>query len=350
MKKILDRIFIDGLTGMAHGLFATLIIGTIIQQIGTYLGGGIGDTIYAIGKVAAALTGAGIGAGTARKLDAGHLVIVSASAAGMIGAFAGDILSGGIMTGGSLVLSGPGEPLGAFVAAYIAVEVGSLVSGKTKLDIILTPLVCIGVGSAAGLFAGPPISGFMAWLGSLINWGTEQQPFVMGIVVSVLMGMILTLPISSAALGVILDLSGLAAGAATIGCCCNMIGFAVSSFRENRIGGLISQGIGTSMLQVPNIVRHPQIWIPPILSSAILGPVGTMVFHMTNNATGSGMGTAGFVGPLMTWQVMTQTEAELIVFIKILLIQFVLPAVLTLAVSEFMRKKKWIHFGDMKLE
>ena len=350
MKKILDRIFIDGLTGMAHGLFATLIIGTIIQQIGTYLGGGIGDTIYAIGKVAAALTGAGIGAGTARKLDAGHLVIVSASAAGMIGAFAGDILSGGIMTGGSLVLSGPGEPLGAFVAAYIAVEVGSLVSGKTKLDIILTPLVCIGVGSAAGLFAGPPISGFMAWLGSLINWGTEQQPFLMGIVVSVLMGMILTLPISSAALGVILDLSGLAAGAATIGCCCNMIGFAVSSFRENRIGGLISQGIGTSMLQVPNIVRHPQIWIPPILSSAILGPVGTMVFHMTNNATGSGMGTAGLVGPLMTWQVMTQTEAELIVFIKILLIQFVLPAVLTLAVSEFMRKKKWIHFGDMKLE
>ncbi len=350
MKKILDRIFIDGLTGMAHGLFATLIIGTIIQQIGTYLGGGIGDTIYAIGKVAVALTGAGIGAGTARKLDAGHLVIVSASAAGMIGAFAGDILSGGIMTGGSLVLSGPGEPLGAFVAAYIAVEVGSLVSGKTKLDIILTPLVCIGVGSAAGLFAGPPISGFMAWLGSLINWGTEQQPFVMGIVVSVLMGMILTLPISSAALGVILDLSGLAAGAATIGCCCNMIGFAVSSFRENRIGGLISQGIGTSMLQVPNIVRHPQIWIPPILSSAILGPVGTMVFHMTNNATGSGMGTAGLVGPLMTWQVMTQTEAELIVFIKILLIQFVLPAVLTLAVSEFMRKKKWIHFGDMKLE
>ena len=203
---------------------------------------------------------------------------------------------------------------------------------------------------AVGLLAGPPISGFMSWLGSLINWGTEQQPLVMGIVVSVLMGMILTLPISSAALGVILNLSGLAAGAATVGCCCNMIGFAVASFRENKIGGLISQGIGTSMLQVPNIVRHPQIWIPAILSSAILGPLGTMVFHMTNNATGSGMGTAGLVGPLMTWQVMTQTEAEVIVFIKILLIQFVLPAVLTLAVSEFMRKKKWIHFGDMKLD
>ncbi len=350
MKKFLDRLFVDGLTGMAHGLFATLIIGTIIQQTGTYMGGGIGDMIYTLGRAAAALTGAGIGAGTARKLDAGHLVIVSASVAGMIGAFASDILSGDILTGSGLVLSGPGEPLGAFAAAYIAIEAGILISGKTKLDIILTPLVCILAGSVTGLLAGPPISGFMTWLGSLINWGTEQQPFVMGIVVSVLMGMILTLPISSAALGVILNLSGLAAGAATVGCCCNMIGFAVASFRENKTGGLISQGIGTSMLQVPNIVRHPQIWIPPILSSAILGPLGTMVFHMTNNATGSGMGTAGLVGPLMTWQVMTKTEAELIVFIKILLIQFVLPAVLTLMISEFMRKKKWIHFGDMKLD
>ena len=350
MKRFLDRIFIDGLTGMAQGLFATLIIGTIIQQIGIYWGGGIGDMIYTLGKVAAGLTGAGIGAGVARKLEAGHLVVVSAAVSGMIGAFASNFLSGTLLVDGSLVLSGPGEPLGAFIAAYISIEIGMLISGRTKLDIILTPLVCIGVGSAVGLLAGPPISGFMSWLGSLINWGTEQQPFVMGIVVSVLMGMILTLPISSAALGVILNLSGLAAGAATVGCCCNMIGFAVASFRENKIGGLLSQGIGTSMLQVPNIVRHPQIWLPPILSSAILGPVGTMVFHMTNNATGSGMGTAGLVGPLMTWQVMTQTESQMIVFIKILLIQFVLPAVLTLAISEFMRKKKWIHFGDMKLE
>ena len=162
--------------------------------------------------------------------------------------------------------------------------------------------------------------------------------------------MIVTLPISSAALGVILNLSGLAAGAATVGCCCNMIGFAVASFRENKFGGLIAQGIGTSMLQVPNIVRHPLIWLPAILSSAILGPVGTVVLHMTNNATGSGMGTAGLVGPLMTWQVMTQSEPELIVFAKIILIQFILPAVLTLLISEFMRKKRWIRPGDMKLE
>lgn len=350
MKKILDRVFIDGLSGMAQGLFATLIIGTIIQQIGTFAGGNVGDLIYLVGKMAAGLTGAGIGAGVARKLDAGHLVVVSAAVAGMIGAFAGNLLSGNVLADGNLILAGPGEPLGAFVAAYAAIELGILISGKTRLDIILTPLVCIGAGSVVGLLVGPPISGFMAWLGSLINWGTEQQPFLMGIVVSVLMGMILTLPISSAALGVILNLSGLAAGAATVGCCCNMIGFAVASWRENKFSGFLAQGIGTSMLQVPNIVRHPQIWIPPILSSAVLGPVGTMLFHMTNNATGSGMGTAGLVGPLMTWQVMTQTEGGTVVLFKIMVIQFILPAVLTLLISEFMRKKKWIHPGDMKLE
>ena len=350
MKKILDRVFIDGLSGMAQGLFATLIIGTIIQQIGTFAGGNVGDLIYLVGKMAAGLTGAGIGAGVARKLDAGHLVVVSAAVAGMIGAFAGNLLSGNVLADGNLILAGPGEPLGAFVAAYAAIELGILISGKTRLDIILTPLVCIGAGSVVGLLVGPPISGFMAWLGSLINWGTEQQPFLMGIVVSVLMGMILTLPISSAALGVILNLSGLAAGAATVGCCCNMIGFAVASWRENKFSGFLAQGIGTSMLQVPNIVRHPQIWIPPILSSAVLGPVGTMLFHMTNNATGSGMGTAGLVGSLMTWQVMTQTEGGTVVLFKIMVIQFILPAVLTLLISEFMRKKKWIHPGDMKLE
>ena len=200
------------------------------------------------------------------------------------------------------------------------------------------------------LFRSPPISKFMAWLGSLINWGTEQQPFLMGIVVSVLMGMILTLPISSAALGIILNLSGLAAGAATIGCCCNMVGFAVASFRENRFGGLLAQGIGTSMLQVPNIVRRPLIWLPAILSSAILGPVGTMLLHMTNNATGSGMGTAGLVGQIMTWQVMTQTEPPTVVLVKILVIQALLPALLTWMISEFMRKKNWIHYGDMRLD
>ena len=350
MKSILDRIFVAGLGGMAHGLFATLIIGTIIQQIGLFGGGDFGIMLYMAGKMAAAMTGAGIGVGVARKFNADQLVVVSAATVGMIGAFAGKLLAGEVLTDGNVFLAGPGEPLGAFVAAYVAIEIGILISGKTKLDILITPFVCIGVGTATGLVVGPPISRFMGWLGSLINWGTEQQPFLMGIVVSVLMGMILTLPISSAAIGVILNLSGLAAGAATIGCCCNMVGFAVASFRENGFGGLLAQGIGTSMLQVPNIVRHPKIWLPAILSSAIFGPVGTMLLHMTNNATGSGMGTAGLVGQIMTWQVMTQTEAPVVVLLKILLIQIVLPAALTFGFSEFMRRKKWIRFGEMKLD
>ena len=248
------------------------------------------------------------------------------------------------------MLAGPGEPLGAFIAALVGIELGHLVSGKTKVDILVTPLTVILSGSAVGLLLGPPISSFMAALGALINWGTVQQPFLMGIVVSVLMGMILTLPISSAALGVILNLSGIAAGAATIGCCCNMVGFAVASYRENKVGGLLAQGIGTSMLQVPNIVRKPVIWIPAIVSSAVLGPLGTMVMNMQSNATGSGMGTAGLVGQIMTWQVMAPIEGPAATLLKILLMQIVLPALLTLAVSEFMRKKGWIRFGDMKLE
>ena len=349
-RKIFDRIFIDGLSGMARGLFATLIIGTIIQQIGTLIGGSIGDMIFVIGKVAASLTGAGIGIGVAYKFGCSQLVVVSSATAGMVGAFASKLLAGTVLVEGTMVYAGPGEPLGAFLAAYVGIELGQLVTGKTKVDILVTPLVTIGTGSLVGLILGPPITGFMTWLGSLINWGTEQQPFIMGIVVSVLMGMILTLPISSAALGIILNLSGLAAGAATVGCCCNMVGFAVASYRENKVGGLLAQGIGTSMLQVPNIVRKPVIWLPAILSSAILGPVGTMLLHMTSNATGSGMGTAGLVGQIMTWQTMIATEAPMVVLIKILVIQIVLPAIVTLAISEFMRKKEWIKYGDMKLD
>ena len=351
IKSYLHRVFIDGLSGMALGLFSTLIIGTIIQQIGTFAGGAVGNLIFLVGKMAAAATCAGIGVGVAYKFKESAMVVLSAATAGLVGGYASQLLAGPVISdSGALVLSGPGEPLGAFLAAYVGIELGHLISGKTKLDIILTPLVTIGAGSAVGVLAGPPISSFMNWLGSLINWGTEQQPFLMGIVVSVLMGMILTLPISSAALGVILNLSGLAAGAATVGCCCNMIGFAVISYRENKLGGLLAQGIGTSMLQVPNIVRKPIIWLPAILSSAILGPVSTMLFHMTSNATGSGMGTAGFVGQIMTWQVMTQTEDPVIVMLKILVLHFLLPGILSLGICSFMRRHHWIKDGDMKLD
>ena len=350
MKKLLNHIFIDGLSGMALGLFSTLIVGTLIQQIGNLIGGNIGDMLFIMGKMAAAMTGAGIGVGVAHRYQESPLVVLSAATAGMTGGFARKIQAGSLLVDGSVVLAGPGEPLGAFVAAFAGIELGHLVSGKTKVDILVTPIVTIVTGCAVGLIVGPPISKFMTGLGAIINWGTEQQPFIMGIVVSVLMGMILTLPISSAALGIILNLSGLAAGAATIGCCCNMVGFAVASYRENKVAGLLAQGIGTSMLQVPNIVRKPIIWIPAIVSSAVLGPVSTMLVKMTSNATGSGMGTAGFVGQIMTYQTMAPEIGGTMTMIIIVVFQIVLPAVITLAVSEFMRKKGWIKDGDMKLE
>ena len=350
IRKLANEIFIEGLSGMATGLFATLIIGTIIQQIGSLIPGIIGEMLFVIGKIAASVTGVGIGCGVAVRFKESPLVIMSAATCGMMGAFASKILAGTVLVDGVICYAGPGEPLGAFIAAIAGIYMGRLVSGKTKVDIIITPLLSIVTGSTVGLLFGPPISKCMTFLGELINVSTQQQPFLMGILVSVLMGMILTLPISSAALGVILNLSGLAAGAATVGCCANMVGFAVASYRENKVNGLLAQGLGTSMLQIGNIVKKPIIWLPAIIASAILGPVSTMVFQMTNNATGSGMGTAGLVGQITTFQTMTAEGVEpWMVLLKIFVIQIVLPAVLALGVSEFMRKKGWIKDGDMQL-
>ena len=349
LKEILNHIFIDGLSGMATGLFATLIVGTILSQLGELLPGVVGDSLYIMGKIASSVTGAGIGCGIAVKFKESPLVILSAAVCGMMGAFASKILAGSVLVDGVIHYAGPGEPLGAFLAAIVGIYAGHLVSGKTKVDILITPLVSITAGSAVGLIIGPPISSFMLLLGEMINMGTQQQPLLMGIIVSVLMGMILTLPISSAALGIILNLSGLAAGAATVGCCANMVGFAVASYRENGVNGLLAQGLGTSMLQISNIVRKPIIWLPVIFSSAILGPVATVVFGMTNNATGSGMGTAGLVGQITTYQTMTADHSPMVVLGLIALLHFILPAILTLIFSEFMRKKGWIKDGDMKL-
>lgn len=348
--KKLKEIFIDGLSGMATGLFATLIIGTIIQQIGGLIPGMAGAYLVQIGKIAASVTGVGIGVGVAIRFKESPLVTVSAATCGMVGAFASKMMAGAVLVDGAIVYDGPGEPLGAFIAALIGIYAGRLISGKTKIDILLTPLVSILCGSAVGLLLGPPISKLMTLLGNVINVATEQQPFVMGIAVSVIMGMVLTLPISSAALGVILDLSGLAAGAATVGCCANMVGFAVASYRENKVNGLLAQGLGTSMLQVGNIVKKPIIWLPAIITSAILGPISTLLFHMTNNATGSGMGTAGLVGQITTYQTMAAQEGAVVVLVKIVILHFVLPAILSLGISEWMRKKGWIKHGDMKLE
>ena len=351
IKKWLNRVFIDGLSGMAMGLFATLIVGTIISQIGTIVGGETGNYLVMMSSVAKVLTGAGIGVGVAHKYGEFPLVTVSAASAGMIGAFASKLLAGEVIVEGALHLTGAGEPLGAFIAAYVGIELGHLVSGKTKLDILVTPMVTILLGGMVGLFVGPPISQFMAQLGAMIQWGTEQQPFLMGIIVSVLMGMILTLPISSAALGVVLNLSGIAAGAAAVGCSTQMVGFAVASFKENKFGGLVAQGIGTSMLQVPNIVRKPLIWVPPTLASAILGPVSTIVLKMTNNAIGSGMGTAGLVGQIMGYQTMVgEGMASKVVLMEIIVMHVIAPAILTYVIAEFMRRKGLIKDGDMKLD
>ena len=352
IKKTFNYIFVDGMAGMATGLFATLIIGTILSQIAGFIPGKYGVLLGHGAALIKALTGAGIGVGVAVKFKDSALVTLSAAGAGMIGAFASKIIAGSILTeSGAILLAGPGEPLGAFIAVMVAVSVGRLVSGKTKLDILITPSVTIVSGGIVGLLVGPPISEFMVKLGDLVNWGTEQAPILMGIVVSVIMGMILTLPISSAALGVMLNLGGLAAGAATIGCSAQMVGFAVASFRENRWGGLFAQGVGTSMLQVPNIMRRPLIWLPPTIASAILGPIGTAVFGMTNNAVGSGMGTSGLVGQIMTYQTMTAAgESSSYTLFLIVLMHVILPAALTLFISEGMRRAGWIKKGDMKLD
>lgn len=344
-KKYLNRLFIDGLSGMAYGLFSTLIIGTILCQIAKLVGNNVvSDYLFAMGNVAKTLTGAGIGVGVACKLKSAPLTTVAAAVCGMIGAFPN-------LATEAFVVGKPGEPLGAFIAAYVAIEVGALVAGKTKVDIIVTPVCCILAGAVAGYFVGPYISLAMRWLGNVVNVNVEKYPFLGGMAISVLMGIILTLPISSAAVGISMEISGLAAGAATVGCCCNMVGFAVISYRENKFGGLVAQGLGTSMLQVPNIVRNPLIWLPSIISSAILGPVSSVLFKMVSNPEGSGMGSAGLVGQFMSYNSMVENGfTPVVTLLEILLMHFILPAALSLAISEAMRKMKLIKPNDLKLE
>ena len=344
VKKYLNRVFIDGLSGMALGLFSTLIIGTIICQIASLLGDNvIFQYLMAMGNVAKTLTGAGIGVGVACKLKSSPLTTVCAAVCGIIGAFPNVVNE-------AFVIGKPGEPLGAFIAAYIAVEIGALVAGKTKVDIIVTPLCCILAGATAGYFIGPYISQAMVWLGNLVNINVQKYPFFGGMAISVLMGVILTLPISSAAIGVSMGINGLAAGAATIGCCCNMVGFAVISYRENKFGGLIAQGLGTSMLQVPNLVKKPILWLPPVNSSAVLGPVASCLLIMVSNPVGSGMGSAGLVGQFMAYDSMVANGySPAVSILEIIAMHFVLPAVLTLAIAEGMRKLNLIKAGDLKL-
>lgn len=349
-RKVIDYYLIKGLSGMALGLFCTLIVGLILQQIGKVIGHNyIGDIVFQLGSIAMICTGVGIGVGVAYSLGAPNLVMFSSAVTGMVGAYASNLVAGKMLVEGKTILATPGDPLGAFIAVVVGIEVGKLISGKTKLDIILTPIVTIFSGGLIGILVGPTVSKGMMSLGQLLVLAVDMQPFIMGIFVSVLMGILLTLPISSAAISIIFSLSGLAAGAATVGCASQMVGFAVASYRENKVNGLVAQGLGTSMLQIPNIIKNPLIWVPPIITSAILGPLATIVFKMENNPVGGGMGTSGLVGQLMTWETMIQSGTPGVLLAKILLLHFVLPAILTLLISELMRKKGWIKKGDMKL-
>jgi uncharacterized membrane protein len=332
LREYLVRVF----NGMAWGLFSSLLIGLIIKQLGTLIGN---DLLVNFGNVAQKLMGPAIGAGVAYSVGASPLGIFSSVVVGAIGA-------GSISFDGATAIINTGEPVGAFVSALAAAEISKLIQGKTKVDIVLVPITTIIVGGLVGNYIAPYISAFMNYIGNFINMATELHPIPMGIIVSVTMGIILTLPISSAALAISLNLSGLAAGASVVGCCANMVGFAVASYKENGLGGLIAQGIGTSMLQMPNIIKNPLIWLPAIIASAILGPISSAVLKMQNNAIGAGMGTSGLVGQFAAIDVM---GASPIVLITILLMHFILPGLIAYGVSEWMRNKGLIKPGDMKL-
>lgn len=316
---------IDALGAMAFGLFASLLIGTIFDTLGQQLHI---ESFNVIAQYAKSATGAALGVAIAHALKAPQLVLFSAATVGV----AGNTLGG---------------PVGALVATVVASELGKLVSRETRLDIIVTPGVTIISGVMAAQFVGPGVAQFMAWFGTMVKTATELQPFFMGILVSALIGIALTLPISSAAICIALSLDGLAGGAATAGCCAQMIGFAVISYRENKMGGLMAQGLGTSMLQMGNIVLNPKIWIPPTLASMITGPIATVAFRLENIPAGSGMGTCGLVGPI---GVFTAMGGGIRMWMGILLVCFILPAVLTLIFGEILRKIGWIKAGDLKLD
>ncbi len=328
--------FIKVLNGMTLGLFASLLIGLIIKQIGTFLNN---DILIVFGSVSQKLMGPAIGGGVAFSVGASPLGIFASIVTGAIGA-------GSITFDGQLAIINTGEPVGAFIASLMGAEASKIISGKTKVDIVLVPITTILVGGFVGKFVAPYMTSFMDYVGRFINMATQLHPIPMGIVISVVMGMILTLPISSAAIAISLKLSGIAAGASVVGCACNMIGFAVISFRENGFGGLIAQGLGTSMLQVPNIIRNPAIWIPAIVSSAILGPVSTYILKMESNMIGAGMGTSGLVGQFGVIDVM---GSSMEVWLMILFMHFILPAIISFIVYKWMRKRGYIRTGDMKL-
>lgn len=366
VKFLAKRWFIDAFTGMSQGLFVTLIAGTIIKQLGNLiLKAGtpaaevVGGALVTIGTIASFLMGAGIGAGIAKSIKGSNLVIFTGIVAGMIGAFSLQFIEGNwIVTEGGSFLSvvSPGNPIGSYVVALIASELGSLVSGKTKLDIILVPLTVI-VSAMLATYVAWPFIKLIDLLAKGIELATAMQPFLMGIVIAASMGILLTMPTSSAAMWIAIAMSApgsdamlLAGGAAVVGCAAHMVGFAVASFRENGWGGLIAQGLGTSMLQIPNIMRNPRIMLPEIAASIVVGPLATTVFKLRCNAAGGGMGTAGLVGVFGTIEASSGVIPDWQMWLGIVLLMFVLPAVISYSVALLLRKVGWIKPDDQKLE
>lgn len=344
------RYGVDALGAMAQGLFCTLLIGTILNTIGTQfhfaplaaIVATVNGTEYTVGGLASAMSGPAMAVAIGYALNSPPLVLFSLISVG----FAAN------------TLGGAGGPLAVLIIAIIAAECGKIVSKETKIDILVTPLVTIGIGVLLAKACAPALGMAAMKFGNLVMWATNLQPFLMGILVSVFVGIALTLPISSAAICAALGLTGLAGGAALAGCCAQMIGFAVISFKENRWGGLISQGIGTSMLQMGNIVKNPRIWIAPILTSVITGPLATCVFHLQMNgpAVSSGMGTCGLVGQIGVYTgwiddvaAGTKTAVTAFDWVRLILISFVLPAVLSLIFNFVLKKIGWVKDGDMKL-
>lgn len=321
-----QRYFIDALGSMAQGLFASLLIGTILNTIGQQFNiPFLSETVW---PIANSMTGSAIGVAVAYALGAPPLVLFSSTITGA----AGNALGG---------------PAGAFVAALIGAELGKLVSKETKLDIIVTTGVTILSGVLVGSIIGPIIGGLMTAMGDVVMYATELAPFAMGVIVSVIVGIVLTLPLSSAALSMMLGLEGIAAGAAMAGCCAHMIGFAFMSFKENGWSGVAAQGLGTSMLQVPNLVKNPWCWIPPIIVSAITGPMSTILFEMENSSVGAGMGTSGLVGVIETFNTM---GGDFNVIFGVIILYILIPAILTPLIGNLMRRKGLIKDGDLTLD
>ena len=335
--------FVDAMSAMALGLFASLLMGTIFGTVADLIPeGNVIRDYFDLLSGAGGATGAMIGVAIAYSLKAPPLVIFSAGVVGMSGNSLGTtVLFEGVEKS---VTAGP---LGAFVCVLVAVEIGKLVSKTTKVDILVTPATTLGTGALIGMLLCPAIAWAMYWLGYFINYATELLPFFMGIVISVVVGIVLTLPISSAALCAMIGITGIAGGAAAAGCCAQMVGFAVISFRENRWGGVVAQGLGTSMLQMGNIVKNPRIWIPATLASAITGPISTCLFKLECTGVSAGMGTCGLVGPI---GIITDMGFSVQSIIGILVVCIVAPALLSLLFSEIMRKLGWIREGDMKLD